>query len=113
MKTLRAGFDICGDEDIRATQGIEAGGAIQCGRHLEAGWGIRAGEAIVADGSIRAGESILAGEEIRAGKGHGIFAGLSVPVDSWESCAKVKARKLPPRLMSGWWEGLELPLTLS
>ncbi|WP_342344158.1 hypothetical protein [Aromatoleum petrolei] len=110
-KSLRAGFDIAGDQDINAAQGIEAGGGIHCGRHLEAGWGIRAGDAILADGSIRAGESILAGEEIRAGKGHGIFAGLSIPIDAWESCAKVKAKNLPVRLMSGWWEGQDSPLT--
>lgn len=103
-KNLRAGGIIAGNDHIRAGHGIEAGASIRCGRHLEAGWGIRAGATILADGAIRSGESILAGGEISGGGGYGIFAGLSVPKDAWERCAKVQASVPPCSLMSGWWE---------
>jgi len=72
---------------------------------LEAGWGIKAGGAIQARGAIRAGESLSAFETIRAGAGYGVFAGLNVQMEDWESSARVCASQKPESLMSGWWAG--------
>lgn len=105
-KSLRAGGAIVGGADsIRAGQGILAGGTIRCGMHLEAGWGIRSGESIHANGAIKAGESLSAGNEIRAGVGYGVYAGLSVQVDAWNSSAQVHAASKPEGLRSGCWAG--------
>jgi hypothetical protein len=60
---------------------------------------------IGAEGAIRAGESLTAGEAIRAGTGYGVFAGLDVQMDAWESSARVSAPQRPDALMSGWWAG--------
>ena len=46
-----------------------------------------------------------AGEGIRAGQGYGVFAGLDVQVEAWESSARVSAPEKPEGLMSGWWAG--------
>ena len=73
--------------------------------HLGAGWGIKAGGAIQARGSIRSGESLSSFDTIRAGDGYGIFAGLHVQTQSWESSAQVCASEKPEGLMSGWWAG--------
>ncbi|MEO8014615.1 MAG: hypothetical protein ABI642_10755, partial [Polaromonas sp.] len=75
------------------------------GMHLEAGWGIKSGESIKANGSIKAGESLSAKDEIRAGAGYGVYAGLNVQLDTWESSAQVRALKKPEGLMSGCWAG--------
>ena len=40
-----------------------------------------------------------------AGDGYGVFAGLDVQVDAWESSARVSAPEKPEGLMSGWWAG--------
>jgi hypothetical protein len=102
-KSLRAGGAIVGAENIRAGQGILAGGAINGGMHLEAGWGIKSGQSIHANGSIKAGESLSASNDIRAGVGYGVYAGLNVQVDTWESSARVQATRKPEGLMSGCW----------
>ena len=86
-------------------QGILCGASLRCGKHLEAGFGIKVAEAIVAGGSIRAGESLSAGEKICAGPGYGVFAGLCVQHETWESSALVSAGARPERLMSGCWAG--------
>ena len=91
--------------DIRIEQGIVCGGPVRCGKHLDAGWGIRSREDLSAVGAIRAGESIWAGGQIRAGDGYGVYAGLNVQRQDWESCARVSARTPPAGLMSGWWAG--------
>ena len=82
-----------------------AGAGIDCASHMEAGWGIKAGEAIVALGAIKAGESMQAGDEIEAGAGYGVYAGLQVHAEAWESSGRVHARLRPARLLSGWWAG--------
>ncbi|WP_343036102.1 hypothetical protein [Aromatoleum toluvorans] len=104
-KSLHAGGNIDGADCVRADNGILAGGTIRCAAHLEAGWGIRAGQGIIAEGAIRVGESLQAGEEILAGPGYGIYAGLNVRVDVWETSARVCAIQKPDGLMSGWWSG--------
>ena len=60
---------------------------------------------IGAEGAIRAGESLTAREAIRAGTGYGVFAGLDVQMQAWESSARVSAPQRPDGLMSGWWAG--------
>lgn len=107
-KGLRAGGNIVGADSICAGHGIVAGEGIRCALHLEAGWGIKAGEAIVAEGAIRAGESLHAQAEIRAGAGYGVFAGLNVQVEAWETSARVCASARPEGLMSGCWAGASL-----
>lgn len=99
------GGDLTAQAQLRVAQGIAAGGSIHGAMHLEAGWGIKAGGVIHADGAIRAGESLWAGEGIRAGQGYGVFAGLDVQVEAWESSARVSAPEKPEGLMSGWWAG--------
>jgi hypothetical protein len=74
--------------------------------HLEAGWGIKAGGAIQARGAIRSGESLSAFGTIRAGAGYGVFAGLNVQVEDWDTSARVCASEKPEGLMSGWWAGV-------
>ena len=106
-KGLQAGRDIVVATTLRAGQGIAAAGSVRAGMHLEAGWGIKAGEEIVAAGAIRAGESLFAGAAIRAGTGYGVFAGLDVQMEAWESSARVSAVQRPEGLMSGWWAGPE------
>jgi hypothetical protein len=59
----------------------------------------------VARGAIRAGESLSAFETISAGAGYGIFAGLNVQMEAWDSSARVCASQKPDSLMSGWWAG--------
>lgn len=104
-KGLQLGGDLCAQASVRVDQGIVAGGSVSSALHLEVGWGIRAGGAICAVGSIRAGESLEAGEGICAGEGYGVFAGLDVQADAWETCARVSAAVRPAGLMSGWWAG--------
>ena len=41
----------------------------------------------------------------RAGIGYGVFAGLDVQMEAWESSARVSAPEKPEGLMSGWWAG--------
>jgi hypothetical protein len=96
---VRGGIDV--DTEVQAGRSIQAGG----GMHLEAGWGIKAGESIHANGSIKAGESLSVGNEIHAGVGYGVYAGLNVQVDSWESSGQVQAARKPESLMSGCWAG--------
>lgn len=98
--------DITGSDSIRARQGILCGATLRCATHLDAGWGIKATESIVAGGAIRAGESLIAGDEICAGSGYGVFAGLCVQHETWETSAMVCARIRPERLMSGCWAGV-------
>ena len=59
----------------------------------------------MAAGAIRVGESLASDGEIRAGAGYGVFAGLCVQREAWESSARVSARARPEQLMSGWWVG--------
>lgn len=80
---------------IQAGEGIQAGLSIQAGEGIEAGWG------------IKAGKGIKAGEGIKAGCGYCVFAGLSVPMSSWESFAVVTAKSKPNNLRSGYWKPLE------
>jgi predicted acyltransferase (DUF342 family) len=104
-KSLRSGGSITGEGSIHAGNGIEGGASILCKGHLEAGWGIKARGAMVAEGAIKAGESLQAEDDIQAGDGYGIYAGLIVPLDRWETSAQVRARSRPAPLMSGWWSG--------
>ena len=90
---------------MRVGQGIVVGGAITGVAHLEAGWGIKAGEGIHAQGAIKAGESLSAGGEICAGRGYGVFAGLNVQQETWESSAQVWSAQRPEGLRSGLWRG--------
>lgn len=99
------GFVAVAADSFRASSGISAGAQINCAMHLEAGWGIRDGESIHARGAIRSGESLSAFETIRAGAGYGVFAGLNVQMEAWESSARVCASGRPEGLMSGWWAG--------
>jgi hypothetical protein len=59
----------------------------------------------LANGAIKASESLSAGDEIRAGVGYGVYAGLNVQVDTWESSAQVQAAIKPEGLRSGCWAG--------
>ncbi|RYF15278.1 MAG: hypothetical protein EOO30_15085 [Comamonadaceae bacterium] len=102
-KALRATGRVAATGDIRVAQGIECGLGLEAGRHVEAGLGIRAGGPVQAGGAIRAGESICAQGELRSGTGYGIYAGLGVPMDAWETSARVSAALRPPNLMSGLW----------
>lgn len=100
---VRAGGDVQVQGAIDVGRGIEAHGSVGCVGHLQAGWGVRAGGDIRAQGAIRVGESLLAGESIAAGDEYGIFAGLVVPMQAWESSACVRASHKPQRLFSGHW----------
>ena len=84
---------------------IECGLSIESGGHLDAGLGIKARGSISAGGAIRAGESIQTEGELQSGAGYGIYAGLAVPFDAWESSAAVSARVRPVNLLSGSWCG--------
>ena len=107
-KAIQVGESITAQGSVRVAHGMLAGDSIMCAMHLEAGWGIKAGGAIQAEGSIQAGEGVSAGQAIQTGDGYGVFAGLSVHVDSWETGARVAASTKPDRLMSGWWAGSSL-----
>lgn len=50
---------------------------------------------------------IQAGEGIEAGEGYCVFAGVRVPMSSWESLAVVTAKSKPNNLRSGYWKPLE------
>ena len=104
-RAIQVGGFIQARGQVRAGHGILAAESITCAMHLEAGWGIKAGAAIQVEGSIQAGEGVSAGEQIETGSGYGLFAGLAVHVDSWETGARVAASNKPDRLMSGWWAG--------
>ena len=104
-KGLRVGGHLTGAESLRAGQGIVVGGAITGVAHLEAGWGIKAGECIHTQGAIKAGESLCAGEDIRAGHGYGVYAGLNVQQETWDSSAQVWSPQRPEGLRSGLWLG--------
>lgn len=105
-KGLRVGGHLTGAQhSLRVGQGIVVAGAITGVQHLEAGWGIKAGACIRAHGSIKAGESLSAGEDIQAGEGYGVFAGLSVQMDTWEASGQVWSPHPPERLRSGVWLG--------
>lgn len=95
---------------LRTAQGLICDAGADCGGHLEAGSGIKCGGDITAGGAIRAGESIEADGEILPGLGYGVFAGLCVQQDEWDSSARVTARRRPARLMSGFWTGARAPL---
>jgi hypothetical protein len=90
---------------VRAAHGIHCVGAVDCGTHLEAGWGIKAGGDLRAGGAIRSGEGIEAEGEVHAGPGYGVFAGLVVQREEWETSARVTARARPEGLVSGCWAG--------
>ncbi|RYY93768.1 MAG: hypothetical protein EOO24_26125 [Comamonadaceae bacterium] len=90
---------------VRSTQGLVCGSGLACGGHVDAGWGIKCGADVVAAAAIRAGESIEAGGEIQAGPGYGVFAGLCVQAQDWDTSARVTAATRPARLMSGFWTG--------
>ncbi|MGV3570828.1 MAG: hypothetical protein ACO1PB_09525 [Ramlibacter sp.] len=90
---------------LRTREGLVCDGGALCGGHIDAGSGIKCGGDVVAAGAIRAGESIEAGGEIRAGAGYGVFAGLCVQGEEWDTSARVTARSRPARLLSGFWTG--------
>lgn len=90
---------------VRVDEGLISRGGMDCGLHLDAARGIRSGGDVKAGGAIRAGESIHAAGEIRAGQGYGVFAGLGVQRENWESSARVSARRKPEGLLSGLWVG--------
>ncbi len=104
-KALRVTGRIAASGDLRVASGIECGVAVEAGRHLDAGLGIRASGPISAGGAIRAGESIWTEGELSAGPGYGVYAGLAVALDAWESSAAVTARTRPAHLLSGHWCG--------
>ena len=78
---------------------IEAGDGIEAGRGIEAGWGIKAGWGIEAGWGIKAGRGIEAGDSIKADENFGIYAGLSVRLDSNDR--QVKAKQKPINLICG------------
>lgn len=88
---------------LNVGHGLIASESIECAMHIDAGWGIRSSGAIIAGGSLRAGEGIAAQGVIQTGEGYGIYAGLSVHQESWETSAQVRAQSCPQRLMSGCW----------
>lgn len=100
---VRAGGDLQVEGAIDIGRGIEVAGSVGCIGHLQAGWGVRAGGDIRTQGAIRVGESLLAGDSISAGDEYGIFAGLIVPMQAWDSSACVRALHKPERLFSGHW----------
>lgn len=102
---IKAGGGVTAEQEINAGCGIQAGGSIQSGEHLACGWGLIAGEDIRAEGAIRAGEGAQAAGVIEAGAGHGVYAGLSVRLDTWDLCARVVAQSRPAQLVSGHWAG--------
>lgn len=104
-KGLRVGGHLTGAQSLRVGQGIVVGGAITGVAHLEAGWGVKAGECIHTHGAIKAGESLCAGGDICAGQGYGVYAGLNVQQDTWESSAQVWSPTPPAGLRSGVWMG--------
>ncbi len=104
--SVTSGGDLHAAGAVRVRRGIDSGGGILCESHLQADWGIRATADIEAGGGIRAGESLQAGGRIVPGPQHGIYAGLAVPLDAWESSAYVRAGSRPERLISGWWDPL-------
>ncbi|MDP2023951.1 MAG: hypothetical protein Q8L16_23965 [Hydrogenophaga sp.] len=95
------GFVAVAADSVRAGGGISAGAQIDCAMQLGAGWGIETGKSIHAQGAIRSGESLSAFETIRSGAGYGVFAGLNVQVEAWESSARVFASEKPEGMMSG------------
>jgi hypothetical protein len=99
--SVRGGVDIAGS--LRASHGVICGEGIRCGRHIDAGSGIKAGGGIAAGAAIRAGESIECAHALRAGEGYGVFAGLGVQQQEWQTSGRVSARCRPARLMSGFW----------
>lgn len=105
QRGLRVGGLLHSGHSVQAGQGILVGQDIVCGMHLEAGWGIRAGGGIGAQGSIKAGESLQAEGDICAGHGYGVYAGLSVSMDTWGSSGHVVAARKPDVLLSGHWAG--------
>lgn len=42
---------------------------------------------------------------MRVGHGYGVYAGLNVQRETWESSAQVRAQRKPAGLMSGCWTG--------
>lgn len=112
------------EQSLQAQGDVQVAGALQCGQgiathgtvtstdHIQAGWGIRTGGDLLARGAIRAGESLAAGGRIEAGPGYGVFAGLDIPRDSWDSCARVHSSERPDDLFSGLWSGPDLALAL-
>lgn len=102
---VRTGGDLCVQGAIDVGRGIEAAGSVVCSDHLQVGWGVRAGGSIASRAAIRVGESLFAGESIEAGDEYGIFAGLAVPMQAWESSGFVQALHKPQRLFSGHWNG--------
>ncbi len=104
---IKAGWGIEAGWGIKAGLGIEAGWGIKAGLGIEAGWGIEAGKGIQAGKGIKAGLGIEAGWGIQAGCGYCVFAGLRVPMSSWESLAVVTAKSKPNNLRSGYWKPLE------
>ncbi len=102
---LRVGQEMECAAAVRVGHGVECGDTLRCAGHLDAGWGIRAAGSILVEGAIRAGESVRAGGDIQAGAGYGIYAGLDVRADAWETSAQVCARRRPAQLHSGWWAG--------
>ena len=88
---------------LRTWQGLVCDGDIVCGMHLDAALGIKGGGDVLARGAIRTGEGIESAGSIRAGDGYGVFAGLCVQREEWETSARVSARRTPAALMSGFW----------
>ena len=104
-ESVQVGGEVTVQGNLRVGHGLLVGRSLYCAMHIEAGWGVKAEHDIRADGSIQAGESILAGGRLTTGEGYGVFAGLSVHADSWDTGARVVASQKPKRLMSGWWSG--------
>jgi hypothetical protein len=73
--------------------------------HLDAALGVKAGGDIVARGAIRVGEGLESEGAIRAGDGFGVFAGLCVQREEWETSARVSAEERPVGMVSGYWVG--------
>lgn len=102
-ESIQAGGEVSVEGCLRAGHGVVAGRSLRCAMHIEAGWGVKAGHDIRADGSIQAGEGVYAGGVITTGSGYGVFAGLAVHADTWDTGACVVSARKPERLMSGHW----------
>lgn len=104
-RALRVRGDVQATGLLQTREGLLCDGAASSGSHVDAGLGIKCGGDLVAAGAIRAGEGIEAGGEIRAGAGYGVYAGLCVQGEEWDTSARVTAQARPARLLSGFWTG--------
>lgn len=91
--------DYISEKSIFVCGRLEVTGKISCIGRIEAGDSIEAGRGIEAGWDIEAGWGIKAGDSIKADENFGIYAGLSVRLDSNDR--QVKAKQKPINLICG------------